>query len=130
MCLICTDIDDLHQNLPEEKMPEPWNNLKDEILSILLEETRGFSSELKDAARSFLQDQAVVIAKEKWRHLHAETEEERNIAASNLRHLYGQIGAEIARLQLVTTERAGALLERVLSTTIRFALKIAPTLFG
>lgn len=111
-------------------MDKPWDDLENEILSLLLEETKDFSSELKGAVHAFLKDQASLIAKEKWRHLHADTDSERQIALSNLRHLQGQIGAEIARLKLASTERASALLERVLSAAIGFAIRIAPALLG
>jgi hypothetical protein len=122
------DADDLSRDLPEEPMSEPWKELQDKVLSILLEETKDFSSELKESAELFMRNQAASIAREKWRQLNAESEEERKIAESNLRHLHGQIGAEIARMQLVATERAGALMEKVISTTISLLLEIGPKL--
>ena len=128
--MLCLDEDDLIQNFPEAPMPDPWDSLKNEVLSALRESIRDFASELKDAARSFLDDQAVKIAEEKWRQLNAPTEEERQLAESNLRHLQGQIGAEIARLQLATTSRAAELLERVVSTAIGVLVRIAPALLG
>lgn len=128
--MLCLDEDDLVQNYSEAKMPEPWEALKDEVLSALREEVKDFASELKDSAHSFIQDQAVVIAREKWRQLNASTPEEKELAASNLRHLQGQIGAEIARLQLAASVRGGELLERVLSTAIGVLVKIAPALLG
>lgn len=111
-------------------MAELWEPLKDEILSALKEGVKDFSSELKDSAQVFLGDQAVAIAREKWRQLQASTPDEKSIAESNLRHLQGQVKAEIARLQLAATDRAGSLLERVLTTAIGVVIRIAPALLG
>lgn len=129
--MLCVDADDLETNyFPEVRMSEPWEALKTEVLSALHESVKDFAGELKSSAKDFLHDQAVVIAREKWRQLNASTPEEKAIAESNLRHLQGQIGAEIARLQLAATSSAAALLERVFTTAISVLIKIAPALLA
>jgi len=125
MCCLCEA-----WTIEEVDVAEPWEALKDEVLAALKESAAGFSGDLKASAQAFLRDQAVAIAREKWRQLNASTDEEKAIAESNLRHLQGQVGAEIARLQIAATQQAGALLERVLSTAVGVLVRVGPKIFG
>lgn len=111
-------------------MAEPWEPLKDEILSAIEESAKDFAGELKISASAFMREQAISLAKEKWRELQASTPEEKEIARSNIRHLQGQVGAEIARLQLAASERAGALFERVLTTAASVVVRMAPSILS
>ena len=126
--MLCVDVDDLDKNyFPEVPMPppEPWETAKDEILALLKSETADLKGELKDAAESFLQDQAVQIAQETYR-ANFGTDDEKEIAKSNLRHLRGQRTAEIKRLQVAATERAENFLGKVLSVAQGLAEKLIP----
>jgi CO dehydrogenase/acetyl-CoA synthase beta subunit len=122
--------DELEREFPETIMSNPWDALKDEVSSLLRDEVKDFISETKPELMSFLKDKAETIAREKWAELKATTDDERELARSNLKHLRGQIGAEIARLQLASTERAGALLKKVLETTIGIVIRVGPALLG
>lgn len=126
--MLCVDVDDLVQNYhPEVPMPppEPWESAKDEILALLKEETADLKGELKDAAQDFLKAQAVQIAQETYRAQFG-TDDEKEIAKSNLRHLRGQRTAEIKRLQLAASERAENFLAKVLSVAQGLAEKLIP----
>ena len=111
-------------------MPEPWEGLRDAILATLEEGVSDFTSDLKDAARDFIKEQAEKIAKEKWRQLTASTDGERSIAEANIKHLQGQIKGEIARLNLAVTAHAEDLLKKVFDTVIAFVLRLAPALLA
>lgn len=130
MCLLCVDESDLEANLPEAKMSEPWEPLKNEVLALLKEGAQEVASELKPAAQAFLEDIAVQGAKEKWRALNASDPNERSIAESNLRHLQGQAVAEMKKQQLAITHWAEGILGKTLEVALGFLVKIAPALLA
>lgn len=128
--MLCLDTDDLEQ-LPEETiMPNPWDALKDEVLGVLKDEVKEFAADTRPELEQFLKDKAEAVAREKWAELRAIDDDERELARSNLKHLRGQIEGEIARLQLAATERAGALLKKVLETAVGVLIRMGPVILG
>jgi len=113
MCMLCVADD-----LEDSEMAEPWDELKDGILEALKDGVKSFSGELKDSIQPFLKEQAVAIAREKWRSMNADTPEECEIAESNLRHLKGQCAVEIKRLELAASKEAEALLRKTFEVAI------------
>lgn len=130
MCLLCTDADELDDNLPEVEMAEPWEPLKDEVLALFKEGVQEVASELKPAAQAFLEDIAIQGAKEKWRALNAPDPNERAVAESNLRHLRGQAVAEAKKQQLAVTSWAEGLLRKTLDVALGFLVKVGPKLLA
>lgn len=111
-------------------MAEPWEALKDEILSLMKESLKDLADEVKEDANAFLEDIAIQAAKEKWRSLNASDPNERAVAESNLRHLRGQSVAEMKRLELALSDRAEGLFEKILDVSLGFLIKIAPALLA
>lgn len=109
-------------------MSEPWDALKDEVLSLLEEGVRDIASEVRPALQEFLREAALRAAKEKWRSLNAASQEERDIAESNLRHLRGQVVAEARRQQLALTSSAETILAKVLDVVLGALVRIVPRL--
>lgn len=124
MCIVCC-IEEM-----EDDVSDPWDELKDGILGALRESIAGFSSSLRDSIQPFLREQALKMAKEKWRAIHADTDEEREIAESNLRHLRSQVEAEVSRLGLAATSEAEKLLQKTLEVTANVLLRIGPKVLG
>lgn len=122
MCCLC-DI----EKIEEGDMAEPWEGLKDQVLAIFEEGLKDLSKDLLPQAKEVLCEIAVQAAKEKWRSIHAETEEERNIAESNLRHLKGQVTATMKLAQLSTSRKTQDVLKKVLEVSLEALVRIGPS---
>lgn len=122
MCCLC-DIEEIE----EGDMAEPWEGLKDQVLAVLEEGIKDLSKDLLPQAKEVLHEIAVQAAKEKWRSIHAETEEERNIAESNLRHLKGQATATMKLAQLSASHKTQDVLKKVLEVSLEALVRIGPS---
>lgn len=102
-------------------MPNPWDNLTDELFSIIKSSVTDLVDTELPHVEAFLRENAELAAKQTWISLNG-LEVEKAEAISNLRHLKAQALMRAASLQIVATTAAVNLLSKVLEVVVNFAL--------
>ena len=100
------------------------DELRDEIEALLKAEIDDFKDEVKAEAGPFLKEKATQIAKQIIRAELASTDDEKEIAKTNLNHLAAHVKGEIIRLELATTKRAGELIEKIITTLANAVIRL------
>lgn len=125
MCLLCKS-----EELENDAMAEPWDELKEALVGTLTEGIKDFVSDVKPELQDFIVKKAEEAAKWKWESIHAGSDAEREEAKQNLLHIAAQVGGEAARLELVAGKHAKNLLKKVFDVALGVLVKIAPALLG
>ena len=111
-------------------MSNPWDELGGQVLSLLKQSVSDFVSSEKPEVEAFLRDKAAEIARQTWISLNGTSEEEKQTARENLRHLKAQVIMEAASLQIVATAKALGLLSKVFDVVANFLIQYAPKILA
>lgn len=109
---------------------QPWDELGSQVLSLLKQSVSDFVSSEKPEVEAFLKDKAQEIARQTWTSLNGASDDEKQVARENLRHLKAQVIMEAADLQIVATAKALGLLSKVFDVAANFLIQYAPKILA
>ncbi len=112
-------------------MSNPWDALSTEVLTTLSDSVKDFVDVQKPEVQTFLREAAQDMAKQTWISVSPNSSDDaKEEAKANIRHLKAQVIAEAADLDILATAAAKSLLSKVFETVGNFLIQYGPKILA